>query len=180
MYYPDEIIEEVRSKNDIVDIVSGYVRLQKKGANYVGLCPFHNEKTGSFMVSATKQMFYCFGCHTGGNVITFLMKHENATFQEAIEKLADRAGVKLPELKLNEEQKKQMSEKAILLEINKEAAKYFYYQLRGKPGELGMKYFTDRKLSADTINSFGLGFSLPYSDDLVKYLKQKGKCFIKK
>ena len=174
MYYPDEIIEEVRSKNDIVDIVSGYVRLQKKGANYVGLCPFHNEKTGSFMVSSTKQMFYCFGCHTGGNVITFLMKHENATFKEAIEKLADRAGVKLPELKLNEEQKKQMSEKSILLEINKEAAKYFYYQLRGKPGELGMKYFTDRKLSSDTINSFGLGFSLPYSDDLVKYLKQKG------
>ena len=174
MYYPDEIIEEVRSKNDIVDIVSGYVRLQKKGANYVGLCPFHNEKTGSFMVSSTKQMFYCFGCHTGGNVITFLMKHENATFQEAIEKLADRAGVKLPELKLNEEQKKQMSEKSILLEINKEAAKYFYYQLRGKPGELGMKYFTDRKLTSDTINSFGLGFSLPYSDDLVKYLKQKG------
>lgn len=174
MYYPDEIIEDVRSKNDIVDIVSGYVRLQKKGANYVGLCPFHNEKTGSFMVSSTKQMFYCFGCHTGGNVITFLMKHENATFQEALEKLADRAGVKLPELKLNEEQKKQMSEKAILLEINKEAAKYFYYQLRGKPGELGMKYFTDRKLSSDTINSFGLGFSLPYSDDLVKYLKQKG------
>ena len=174
MYYPDEIIEDVRSKNDIVDIVSRYVRLQKKGANYVGLCPFHNEKTGSFMVSSTKQMFYCFGCHTGGNVITFLMKHENATFQEALEKLADRAGVKLPELKLNEEQKKQMSEKAILLEINKEAAKYFYYQLRGKPGELGMKYFTDRKLSSDTINSFGLGFSLPYSDDLVKYLKQKG------
>ena len=174
MYYPDEIIEEVRSKNDIVDIVSGYVRLQKKGANYVGLCPFHNEKTGSFMVSSTKQMFYCFGCHTGGNVITFLMKHENATFKEAIEKLADRAGVKLPELKLNEEQKKQMSEKSILLEINKEAAKYFYYQLRGKAGELGMKYFTDRKLSSDTINSFGLGFSLPYSDDLVKYLKQKG------
>ena len=174
MYYPDEIIEEVRSKNDIVDIVSGYVRLQKKGANYVGLCPFHNEKTGSFMVSSSKQMFYCFGCHTGGNVITFLMKHENATFQEAIEKLADRAGVKLPELKLNEEQKKQMSEKTRLLEINKEAAKYFYYQLRGKPGELGMKYFKDRELNMDTINGFGLGFSLPYSDDLVKYLKNKG------
>ena len=174
MSYPDEIIEEVRSKNDIVDIVSGYVRLQKKGANYVGLCPFHNEKTGSFMVSSSKQMFYCFGCHTGGNVITFLMKHENATFQEAIEKLADRAGVKLPELKLNEEQKKQMSEKTRLLEINKEAAKYFYYQLRGKPGELGMKYFKDRELNMDTINGFGLGFSLPYSDDLVKYLKNKG------
>ena len=174
MYYPDEIIEEVRSKNDIVDIVGSYVRLQKKGANYVGLCPFHNEKTGSFTVSRSKQMFYCFGCHAGGNVITFLMKHENATFQETVEKLADRAGVKLPEFEMSEEQKRQVSEKTKLLEVNKEAAKYFYYQLRGKSGELGMKYFTDRKLSADTINSFGLGFSLPYSDDLVKYLKGKG------
>ncbi|MBR3635933.1 MAG: DNA primase, partial [Lachnospiraceae bacterium] len=77
MYYPEEIIEEVRSKNDIVDVIGGYVRLQKKGANHVGLCPFHNEKTGSFTVSASKQMFYCFGCGAGGNVITFIMKHEN-------------------------------------------------------------------------------------------------------
>jgi len=174
MYYPDEVIEEVRSKNDIVDIISGYVKLQKKGANYVGLCPFHNEKTGSFTVSSSKQMFYCFGCHAGGNVITFLMKYENATFQEAVEKLAERAGVKLPEYEMSEEQKQKVSEKARLLEINKEAAKYYYFQLRGKSGEKGMKYFRDRKLSADTINSFGLGYALPYSDDLVKYLRQKG------
>ena len=174
MYYPEEIIEEVRSKNDIVDVIGGYVRLQKKGANHVGLCPFHNEKTGSFTVSASKQMFYCFGCGAGGNVITFIMKHENATFSEALEKLADRVGVKLPEFEQSAEQKKQASEKAILLEINKEAARYFYYQLRGKAGEHGMEYFKKRQLSDETINSFGLGFSLPFSDDLSQYLKKKG------
>lgn len=174
MYYPEEIVEEVRSKNDIVDVVSGYVRLTKKGSTHFGLCPFHNEKTGSFSVSGPKQMFYCFGCGAGGNVYTFIMKYENATFQETIEKLADRAGVKLPEIEMNEEQKKQVSEKARLLEINKEAAKYFYYQLRGDNGKLGMKYFEGRELSPDTMKNFGLGYSLPFSDDLVKYLRSKG------
>lgn len=174
MYYPEEVVEEVRSKNDIVDVISGYVRLTKKGSAHFGLCPFHNEKTGSFSVSASKQMFYCFGCGAGGNVYTFLMKYENDTFQEAIEKLADRAGVKLPEIEMTEEQKKQVSEKAKLLEINKEAAKYFYYQLRGDAGKLGLKYFADRQLSTDTMKQFGLGYSLPYADDLVKYLRGKG------
>ncbi len=174
MYYPEDIVEEVRTKNDIVDIVSGYVRLTKKGSTYFGLCPFHNEKTGSFSVSPSKQIFYCFGCGAGGNVYTFLMKYENDTFQEAIEKLAERAGVKLPEVEMTIEQKKAVSEKARLLEINKEAAKYFYYQLRGDAGKLGLKYFTERKLTNDTMKSFGLGYSLPFSDDLVKYLKSKG------
>lgn len=174
MYYPDEIVEEVRSKNDIVDVISGYVRLTKKGSAHFGLCPFHNEKTGSFSVSASKQMFYCFGCGAGGNVYTFLMKYENDTFQEAIEKLAERAGVKLPEIEMTEEQKKQVSEKAKLLEINKESAKYFYYQLRGDAGKNGMRYFQERQLTPDTMKQFGLGYSLPYSDDLVKYLKSKG------
>ena len=173
MYYPDEVIEEVRSKNDIVDVISGYVRLQKKGANYVGLCPFHNEKTGSFSVSRSKQMFYCFGCHEGGNVITFIMKYENATFSEALEKLADRASITLPKYELSEEQKKKAGKKNLLLEINKEAARYFYYQLRGNSGKHGMDYFLKRQLSEETINAFGLGFALPFSDDLVKYLKSK-------
>ncbi|MCR5799959.1 MAG: DNA primase [Lachnospiraceae bacterium] len=174
MYYPEDIVEEVRSKNDIVDIISGYVRLTKKGSTYFGLCPFHNEKTGSFSVSPSKQMFYCFGCGAGGNVFTFLMKHENATFSEAIQTLADRAGVKLPEVELSDEQKKQMSEKAVLLEINKEAAKYYYYQLRGQSGKIGYEYFENRKLSAETMQRFGLGFSLPFADDLVQYLRKKG------
>ena len=89
MYYPDELIEEVRMKNDIVDVISGYVRLQKKGSSYFGLCPFHNEKSPSFSVSGIKQMYYCFGCGAGGNVITFLMEYENAGFQEAVKICSD-------------------------------------------------------------------------------------------
>jgi len=97
MYYPEELIEEVRTRNDIVEVISGYVRLQKKGSNYFGLCPFHNEKSPSFSVSPGKQMYYCFGCGAGGNVITFLMEYENQTFPEAVRTLAQRAGIALPE-----------------------------------------------------------------------------------
>ena len=100
-YYSDELIEEVRSRNDIVDVISGYVRLQKKGSTYFGLCPFHNEKTGSFSVSPAKQMYYCFGCGAGGNVFTFLMEYENFTFPEAMQALADRAGIDLPKQELS-------------------------------------------------------------------------------
>ena len=104
MYYPEEIVEEVRSRNDIVDVISGYVKLQKKGSNYFGLCPFHNEKSPSFSVSPQKQMYYCFGCGAGGNVITFLMEYESYTFPEALKILADRAGVKLPEVEDSKEE----------------------------------------------------------------------------
>ena len=103
MYYPDDLIEEIRAKNDIVDVISGYVRLQKKGSSHFGLCPFHNEKSPSFSVSRTKQMYYCFGCGAGGNVITFLMEYENYTFQEAVQELARRAGVELPKMEYSKE-----------------------------------------------------------------------------
>lgn len=173
MYYPDELVEEIRSKNNIVDVISGYVRLQKKGGTYFGLCPFHNEKTPSFSVSPGKQMFYCFGCGAGGNVYSFLMQHENATFQEAIKMLADRAGVKLPEIEITPEMKRAAGEKALLLEINKEAAKYFYYSLRNEKGKIGYEYFKSRALSEETMKNWGLGYSNKYSDDLVKYLRSK-------
>ena len=97
MYYSDDVIEEVRMKNDIVDVISGYVRLQRKGSSYFGLCPFHNEKSPSFSVSPSKQMYYCFGCGAGGNVFNFIMEYENFTFIEAVIYLADRSVVKLPE-----------------------------------------------------------------------------------
>lgn len=174
MFYPDELVEEVRSQNDIVDVISGYVRLQKKGASYFGLCPFHNEKSPSFSVSPSKQMYYCFGCGAGGNVFTFLMNYENDTFPEAIKTLADRAGIHLPEIEYSEEMKKEADKKAVLLEINKEAAKYFYYQLRAKQGQVGHQYLTNRELSEDTMKHWGLGYSNKFADDLVKYLKQKG------
>ena len=174
MYYPDELIEEVRAGNDIVDVVSGYVRIQKKGSSYFGLCPFHNEKSPSFSVSQSKQMFYCFGCGAGGNVFTFVMQYENYSFQEAVKLLADRAGVNLPEIEYGEEVKKKESKKARLLEVNKEAAKYFYYQLRAKNGQAGYQYLKKRQLSDDTIKKFGLGYANVTSDDLIRYLKSKG------
>ena len=174
MYYPDEIVEEVRSKSDIVDVVSSYVKIQKKGASYFGLCPFHNEKSPSFSVSGTKQMFYCFGCGAGGNVFTFLMKYENYTFSEAIKILADKAGVALPEGEYSRESREKESKRNRLLELNKEAAKYFYYQLRAPQGQAGLEYFHKRELSDETLKKFGLGYSNVTSDDLVRYLKSKG------
>ena len=174
MYYPDEIVEEVRMKNDIVDVISGYVRLQKKGANHFGLCPFHNEKSPSFSVSGGKQMYYCFGCGAGGNVFTFIMEYENYTFREAVKLLADRAGVNLPEIEYSEEVKKKRSRKNRLLEINKEAARYFYYQLRSGRGEKGYRYLADRGLGEETMKKFGLGYAAVSSSDLVQYLRSKG------
>jgi DNA primase len=174
MYYPDEIIEEVRMKNDIVDVVSGYVKIQKKGSSYFGLCPFHNEKSPSFSVSPSKQMFYCFGCGAGGNVITFVMEYENYTFQEAVKFLAEKAGVSLPEAEYSEEIRKKESRRSRLLEVNKEAAKYFYYQLRSEKGSIGYRYLKNRELSDETIKKFGLGFANATSTDLVQYLKGKG------
>lgn len=174
MFYPDELIEEVRSRNDIVDVISGYVHLQKKGANYFGLCPFHNEKSPSFSVSRSKQMYYCFGCGAGGNVFTFLMEYENDTFPEAVKALADRAGISLPEADRSEEAKREQSKRSRLLAINKEAAKYFYFQLRAKQGEPGLHYLRKRQLTDETIHRFGLGYANKTADDLVRYLKGKG------
>ncbi len=174
MYYSDEIVEQVLHSTDIVDVVSAYVHLQKKGANYFGLCPFHNEKTGSFSVSAPKQIFYCFGCGAGGNALTFLMKYENCSFGEAMEKLAERAGIVLPKENRSEEYRKQDRKRQRLLEVNKEAAVYYYRILRSKKGERGLKYLRDRELSPQTINAFGLGFADGASSDLTKHLKQKG------
>lgn len=174
MYYPEELVEEVRMKNDIVDVVSGYVKLQKKGSSYFGLCPFHNEKSPSFSVSGQKQMYYCFGCGAGGNVFTFVMNYENYSFAEAIRLLAERAGVSLPEVEYSEEQRRKESHRQRLLEANKEAAKYFYYQLRAKQGSQGMQYLQGRKLTEETMKKFGLGFANKTSDDLTRYLQQKG------
>lgn len=174
MYYSDEIIEEVRSKNDIVDVISSYVKLQKKGSSYFGLCPFHNEKSPSFSVSREKQMYYCFGCGAGGNVFTFLMEYENYSFQEALKYLADRAGVDLPEAEYSKEARERADQKAILLEINKVAAQYFYLQLKSPQGAHALSYLKDRGLSDEMIHSFGLGYSNKYSNDLYQYLKSKG------
>ena len=173
-YFSDDIIEEVRSRNDIVDVIGQYVHLTKKGSTYFGLCPFHNEKTGSFSVSPNKQMYYCFGCGAGGNVFTFMMQYENFTFGEAMEALADRAGVALPKQEYSAAQKREADKKQRLLEINKEAARYFYTLLRNDRGKHALAYFQKRELSEETMKKFGLGYSDQYSDDLYRYLRSKG------
>ena len=174
MRYSDDVIEEVRTKNDIVDVVSQYVKLTRKGSSYFGLCPFHNEKTPSFSVTPAKQMYYCFGCGAGGNVFNFVMEYENYTFGEALSYLAQRAGVELPKIEYSREAKEKAERKALLLEINKKAAQYFYYQLRREGGKSAYQYLTERGLGEETIKKFGLGYSDKYSDDLYKYMKAKG------
>ena len=174
MFYPEEVIEEVRTGNDIVDVISQYVNLKKKGANYFGLCPFHNEKSPSFSVSPGKQMYYCFGCGAGGNVITFIMEYENYSFVEALKLLAERAGIALPEAEYSKEDRERADLKNTLLEINRLAANYFYYQLKQPQGRIGYDYFMKRALSDATVRHFGLGYANKTPDDLYRYMKSKG------
>lgn len=174
MFYSEDIIEQVRTENDIVDVIGDYVKLQKKGSSYFGLCPFHNEKSPSFSVSPHKQMYYCFGCGEGGNVISFLMKYENYTFIEAMEVLANRAGIELPKMEYSKEQRREKDLKTKIIEINTKAAKYYHYLLKSKRGTVAYNYLTGRQLSDETIVRFGLGYSDKYSNNLYGYLKSKG------
>ncbi len=173
-HYSEEQIEEVRAANDIVDVISGYVHLEKKGSRYVGLCPFHNDRNPSLSVSRNDQMYYCFACHAGGTVFTFVMDYENLSFPEAMKTLADRAHIALPEQDLSREQRMKEDRRTKLLEINREAAVYFYTQLRSPQGKQALAYFQKRGLTAETMQNFGLGYSNKYSDDLYRYLKEKG------
>ena len=174
MFYPEEVLEEVRTRSDIVDIISGYVRLQKKGSNLFGLCPFHHEKSPSFSVSPSKQMYYCFGCGASGNVITFVMEYENYSFQEAVQLLAERSGIQLPKMEYSKEQRAMADRRAALLAANKLAANYFYYQLKQPQGKAGYAYLTGRGLTDETIRRFGLGYANKVRDDLYRYLRSKG------
>ena len=174
MYFSEEIIAEVQQKNDIVDVISQYVHFQKKGSNYTCCCPFHNEKTPSFSVNQARQIYKCFGCGEGGSVITFLQKYENMTFPEAIKFLAERAGVALPEETNSKANRARENRRARLLEVNKEAAKYYYYILRSSRGDVGMDYLERRGLTEETRNQFGLGYATVSGNDIVAYLKSKG------
>lgn len=174
MYYSDELIEDIRMKNDILDVVSGYVKLQKKGSSYFGLCPFHNEKSPSFSVTPSKQMYYCFGCGAGGNVYTFVMQYENYDFVEAVKMLAERAGVELPEESNDAESRRASDLRKTLLEINKKAAYFYFYKLKQEDGKTGYRYLSGRQLSDETIKKFGLGYAGKYRDELYRYLKKEG------
>lgn len=174
MYYPQEVVDEVLANTDIVDVVSAHVHLQKRGSTYVGLCPFHNEKTPSFNVIPGKQFFYCFGCGAGGSAITFLMKYNNSAFPEALQELADRAQITLPSPNYSEEAKKREKHRQDLLAVNRETAVYYYRMLRSRRGERGMRYFQDRALLPETMKMFGLGFADGARSDLTAYLRKKG------
>lgn len=174
MHYSQEIIEEVMQKNDIVDVISQRVRLKKNGSNHMGLCPFHNEKSPSFSVSRSKQMYHCFGCGVGGNVYTFVMEYENYSFVEALKMLADRVGVNLPEAEYTPEQKRQMNTKQQLLDINKKAAIFYYSQLFGPSGTNALGYLKGRQLSEEIVKRFGLGYSDISGKNLYKYLRNEG------
>ena len=174
MRYSEELIEEIRSRSDIVDVISGYVKLKRKGSSWFGLCPFHNEKSPSFSVSRDKQMYYCFGCGAGGNVFTFLMEYENFSFVEALQFLADRAGIQLPQQEYSKEARQEADLKSQLLKIHKEAAQFYFYQLKSQNGKTAYQYLLDRGLSRETIVHFGLGSASRYSGALYRYLKEKG------
>ncbi|MSS43653.1 DNA primase [Anaerosalibacter bizertensis] len=170
-YIDDDTIERVRSSNNIVDIVSEYLNLKRTGSNYVGICPFHSEKTPSFTVSDTKQFYHCFGCGEGGDVISFIMKKENLSFPEAVKFLADKVGIPLKE-KGFKKNKELENKKAKLYEINREAARYFYKNL--KANNQALFYLKQRAIDRRTATVFGLGFADRSWDSLYSYLTRKG------
>ena len=174
MYYEEDFVEEVRQRSDVVDVISSYVNLKRTGSNYVGLCPFHNEKTASFSVSPGKQMYYCFGCGAGGNVFTFLMEYENLTFVEALEQLAEKAGLELPKSSNQKEDRKKRDLRDSILEVYKLAANYYFAKLKSDRGKVGYDYLIERELKPETIVKFGLGFSDKTSGELYRFMKSKG------
>lgn len=170
--YSDEIIDDVRQSNDIVDVISQYVRLKRSGRNYFGLCPFHNEKSPSFSVSPEKQIFHCFGCGVGGNVFTFLTKIEGINFVEAVQLLAERANIQLPTLENNVDSAKEAL-KTKVYKVNEFTAKYYHENLYRPESKMAQEYIKKRKLSNETLKSFQIGFSGKF-DELYKELKKQG------
>jgi len=175
VYIPEEKISEIKHAADIVDVVSEVVALKKTGKNYLGLCPFHSEKTPSFSVSPEKQIFYCFGCGEGGNIFSFLMKQEGVTFPEAARALSRRYGIELPTRTMSPEQKRRMSQREHLLAVNKQAMDFFHdFLLKAPGGEKARAYLSGRGLTAESIERFKLGFAPKSWDRLLQFFSQKG------
>ena len=170
--YSDEIIEEVRQNNDVVDIISQYVHLTRKGRNYFGLCPFHSEKSPSFSVSPDRQIFHCFGCGVGGNVYTFLMKIEGITFKESLEQLAERANIQLPTLDNGADTAREEL-KAKVYKVNEFAANFYHQNLYQPNAKIGQEYVKKRKMNKETLEAYRIGFSGKF-DELYKALKTQG------
>ena len=172
MRYSDEIIEEVRQTNDIVDIISQYVHLKRSGRNFFGLCPFHNEKSPSFSVSPDKQIFHCFGCGVGGNVFTFLTKIEGISFVEAVQMLAEKSNIQLPTLQNSADSFKEEL-KAKVYKVNEFTAQFYHENLYKPESKIAQEYIKKRKLTNNTLKSFQIGFSGKF-DELYKELKKQG------
>lgn len=175
MYYSDDVIEDVRSRNDIVDVIGGYVSLKQKGNSYTCCCPFHHEKTPSFSVNRERQMYHCFGCGVSGSVFTFVMQYENYSFPESIKLLADRVGYQLPEREISNEERAKENYRATLKEINRTAAAYYHYVLtKTEQGKIARDYLERRGISTETIQKFGMGFANKSNNGLYEYLRGKG------
>ncbi|MBR5114985.1 MAG: DNA primase [Oscillospiraceae bacterium] len=170
MAFPDSFIEELVERSNIVDVVSNYVQLTRKGSNMFGLCPFHNEKTGSFSVSESKQLYYCFGCGKGGGVINFIMEIENLSYPDAVRFLAERAGMTVPEEQNDDGAKRRKR----LLELHKDAARFFHAMLSAPEGALAAEYAAKRALTPKTIRNFGLGAAPDSWDSLIRAMTEKG------
>ena len=171
MAFPESFLQELAERNDIVDVVSSYVRLTKKsGSNLFGLCPFHSEKTPSFSVSPDKQIYHCFGCGKGGGVINFIMEIENLSFPEAVEFLAKRAGMPIPE----EENDRESRKRSRMLSLNRDAARFFYAQLSTPQGGAARDYMAKRRIGPATAKNFGIGFAPDTWDSLEKAMREKG------
>ena len=175
IFIPEDKILEIKNAADIVDIISEVVHLKKSGKNFLGLCPFHSEKTASFSVSPEKQIFYCFGCGVGGNIFSFLMKHDGLAFPEAARALARRYGVDIPEKSLTFEQKERITERESLLNINRHAMEYFCRALSSKSGGVpAMNYLKKRGFSPEIIDTFHLGYAPKGWDNLLSFFSKKG------
>ncbi len=171
MLYPEELINEIIAANDIVDVVSSYVKLKRSGSDYTGLCPFHSEKTPSFHLSGDKQLYHCFGCGVGGTVLQFIINIENLDFTEALKYLADRAKIDLPE---KESDSESYERRQVLYKLNAAAARYFYKSLMSEKGKEAQAYFLKRALDAKTVTTFGLGYAPAEFEGLTSYLLQEG------
>ena len=170
MAFPQSFLDELVARSDIVDVVGSYVALTKKGANYFGLCPFHNEKTGSFSVSPDKQIYHCFGCKKGGGVISFIMEEENLSFPDAVRFLARRANMPVPE----EEHSDESRLRSRILSLNRDAARFYYEQLYSPKGAPVLEYMKNRKITRRNATNFGLGASADEWDGLLTAMRKKG------
>ena len=174
MFYPQELIDEIRIQNDIVSVISEYITLKPKGSSYFGLCPFHNESTPSFSVSADKQFYYCFGCGESGNVYGFIMKMENCDFPEAVKRLADRARIPLPEPEYSAEAARKEKLKQQIYDMHRQAGRYYYAALHSRNGEKALEYLNRRGVEPEIQKKFGIGYAPQGRDNLYKYLSSKG------